>query len=187
MPTPFPGMDPYLEQAGIWEEVHTQLIVDLARALNRQLAPRYRVAIEQRSYMSLVWTNALVGLPDIMVVESEGSTQPTQAAATGQQPTVVELPMPYEVVERYLEIRTLDDRQRVVTAIEVLSPTNKLSYEGRELYLAKRLKVLASNTNLVELDLLRAGQPMPMRKPGDAKLDYRILVSRASQRPASDL
>ena len=33
MPTPFPGMDPYLERPGLWHEVHTRLIVAIADAL----------------------------------------------------------------------------------------------------------------------------------------------------------
>jgi hypothetical protein len=103
-------MDPYLEQSGIWEEVHTQLIVDMARALNRQVSPRYRVAIEQRSYMNLVWSDELVGLPDVMVIDGGGSSLPTQVSPTGATPIVAELPLPQEIIERYLEIRTVDEQ-----------------------------------------------------------------------------
>lgn len=74
----------------------------------------------------------------------------------------------------------------MVTALELLSPTNKAAGKGREAYLAKRLKVLGSPTHLVEVDLLRGGQPMPMSvtaKPGS----YRILVSRGDRRPTADL
>jgi hypothetical protein len=75
----------------------------------------------------------------------------------------------------------------VITAIEVLSPTNKSTHEGRELYLATHLKVFSSMTNLVEIDLLRAGQPMPMKVPNERKASYRMLVSRAYERPRSAL
>jgi hypothetical protein len=171
-------MDPYLERRGLWEEVHTQLIVDSARALHRQITPQYQVAIEQRSYMTLLWADELVGLPDVMVING-GGTKTAPAMATSPAPLVAELPMPHEIVERYLEIRESVGEGRVITAIEILSPTNKVSHEGREFYLAKRLKVLGSLTNLVEIDLLRAGQPMAMKIKTPRPADYRIVISRA--------
>jgi hypothetical protein len=89
--------------------------------------------------------------------------------------------MPEDVHERYLEIRTVPEQQ-VITVIEIVSPSNKLSREGREQYESKRLKVLGSLTHLVEIDLLRAGQPLPMKVP--SRNDYRILVSRSQHRPS---
>jgi Protein of unknown function (DUF4058) len=92
--------------------------------------------------------------------------------------------MPEEVTERYLEIRTVPEQQ-VITVIEIVSPSNKLSREGHMQYESKRLKVLGSLTHLVEIDLLRAGQPFPMKAPGQH--DYRILVSRSQHRPRADI
>jgi len=54
MPTPFPGMDPYLERAEVWEEVHTRLIVAIADALGPQVRPKYRVGVEQRTYLAVL-------------------------------------------------------------------------------------------------------------------------------------
>ena len=78
----------------------------------------------------------------------------------------------------------------MITAIEILSPTNKESVEGRQQYERKRLKVLASATSLVEIDLLRGGKPFAMKVRGAAEKtqsDYRIVISRSWRRPAADL
>jgi hypothetical protein len=73
----------------------------------------------------------------------------------------------------------------VVTVIELLSPKNKRPGEGRIAYLRKRNQVLASVSHLVEIDLLRGGQPLPMASSHTS--DYRILVSQADRRPTADL
>ena len=76
----------------------------------------------------------------------------------------------------------------IITVIELLSHSNKSSRQGREQYEHKRLAVLASLTNLVEIDLLRAGDPMPMRLAGNGTLgDYRLVVSRSRHRPRADV
>ena len=189
MPTPFPGMDPYLERPGLWEEVHAGLIVEIQQFLNPLISPRYRVAIEQRTYLSLSAPDALVGKPDALVVSSPGQSLNTAPVATtvGVMPRVAELPMPEKVVERYLKIRSVETND-VITVIEILSPTNKSSYEGRKQYERKRLDVLSSFTSLVEIDLLRDGEPFPFRLPGDdTSSDYRIVISRARHRPRADV
>jgi hypothetical protein len=111
------------------------------------------------------------------------STSDTTAMATGVQPIVAELPQPEEVHHRYLVIRDTD-AHTVITTIEILSPANKIGREGRQQYEDKRLKVLGSLTNLVEIDLLRSGEPLPMRIVQHN--DYRIVVSRSQQRPCAD-
>jgi hypothetical protein len=88
------------------------------------------------------------------------------------------------VIERFLEVRSTQSRE-VVSVIEVLSPKNKRSKEGRAAYESKRQKILGSATNLVEIDLLRLGEPMPIL--GATDTDYRILVSRSYRRPDADL
>jgi hypothetical protein len=96
----------------------------------------------------------------------------------------VTLPLTEEITERYLEIREVKTG-RVVTVVEVLSPKNKRVGEGRDKYLTKRQKVLNSATHLVEIDLLRTGNFMPMAQ--EILTDYRILVSRANLRPEAEL
>jgi len=102
------------------------------------------------------------------------------APAIGVAPQVVEVPMPEEMHERYLVVYEVTT-QDVVTVIELLSLANKLTHEGREAYEAKRTIVLGSKTNLVEIDLLRAGRPLPPFQAGQS--DYRILISPAPTRP----
>ncbi|MEM8532138.1 MAG: DUF4058 family protein [Chloroflexota bacterium] len=159
MPTPFPGMNPYLERSGLWEDVHTRLIVAIADALGQQIRP-HRITVEQRVYVMLQEATACV--------DKLGSV------------------IPEEVTERYLEIRDVSTGM-VITVIELLSLSNKLKGEGRTQYERKRLRVLASDTHFVEIDLLRAGQPLPMRiQQRSRQSDYRIIVSRSHHRPRAD-
>lgn len=192
MPTPFPGMDPYLEQAGLWREVHTRLIVAIADELGPLVQPTYRVAVEQRTYLAMVARDETIIIPDIAVANG-GDEGPSRAAQASQAQAsaepgvfIAELPMPEEITERYLEIRDVVTND-VVTSIEVLLPTNKHSGEGRRLYEEKRLRVLGSMTHLIEIDLLRTGSPMPMQTPEAFPFDYSIIVSRAYQRPKAEV
>ncbi|MEZ4713654.1 MAG: DUF4058 family protein [Caldilineaceae bacterium] len=196
MPTPFLGMDPYLERRGLWEEIHTNLIVAIQHFLTPLLRPKYRVAVEQRTYLSLVPSEAkLIGKPDVMVVAPSPAVVPASTASLAvAEATVADLPLPgelpmaEEIIERHLEIRDTAT-QEVITAIEILSPTNKQDAEGRQQYERKRLNVLASATSLVEIDLLRGGQPFAMKVKGATQAersDYRIVISRSWRRPAAD-
>jgi hypothetical protein len=187
MSTPFPGMDPYLERAGMWEEVHTRLIVAMADALGPQVRPKYRVGVEQRTYLALLTPDEYerVGKPDVLVSAPRRQAPLVQATATavGIAPRIAQLPMPEEITERYLEVRDVVTGE-VITVIELLSPTNKLTREGRRQYARKRMQVLGSATHFIEIDLLRAGEPFPFRViDDDAQSDYRIIVSRAQDRP----
>ncbi|MBE9140129.1 DUF4058 family protein [Nodosilinea sp. LEGE 07088] len=187
MPSPFPGMNPYLENPDLWPEVHHLLIGLLAETLNPQLLPTYRVAIEKRVYQLSGEDALLIGIPDVAIASAQAKTHPSSVAVVSPstQPVAVLLPMPIEVQEGYLEVREVAT-QTVVTVIEVLSPANKRPGRGREAYLQKRDRVLGSHTHLVEIDLLRSGTPMPMAGAG-ARSDYRILVSRHERRPQAEL
>ncbi len=191
MRSPFPGMDPYLENSELWSEVHSRLIVAIADDLTDHLSEKYRVAIEKRTYFSGGDFSGgddslLVGIPDVAVVAKRTEENPSAATATLTlpEPITVTVPMVEEVQERYLEIRDVAAGE-VITAIELLSPTNKRTGEGRQAYQRKRNRVLASLTHLVEIDLLRGGQPLPI--VGTTQSDYRILVSRSNLRPAAQL
>jgi len=197
MPTPFPGMDPYLEQKGLWEEVHTQLIVALANAITPLIRPKYRVGIERRSYIDIGFIESpkddLVGIPDIVVAESKRGRAVREAAPPIDEivdgPLLAYMPdweIKDESYQRYLEIREVATR-RVITAIELLSPSNKRPGGDRETYEAKRIEILASQTHFVEIDLLRSGKHLPMKLPEGKEGQYRILVSRAHQRPRADV
>jgi len=184
MPTPFPGMDPYLEQPGIWAGVHTRLLVAMADVLTPRLRPNYLVDIELRTYLALRKPDEFAGIPDVLVFQPAGMAQASAAPAyaNGGAPLLAEIPMTEEVVERFLEIRSVQTAE-VVTVIELLSPANKSNPTGRQEYNDKRQKVLASKTNLIEIDLLRGGESPPLHWRTQQQCDYRIVVSRAWQRP----
>lgn len=176
----FPGMNPYLENPELWSEVHSWLIVLLARTLNPILTPKYRAAVERRVYSDAL----LVGIPDVSVFQVSGTAFGSTVARTLSQPLKVNVPMSEEIREYYLEIRQVGTGQ-VVTVIEVLSPENKRAGEGRNKYDAKRRKVLDSQSHLVEIDLLRIEEPQPVS--GCLQSDYGILISRADCRPETAL
>ena len=120
-------------------------------------------------------------IPDVAVVRSLPRTIGEAALDYAPEPQVVALPIVDERKERFLEIRKRGEDgagEAVITAIEILSPSNKLHKEGRALYTAKRNRVLASETHFIEIDLLRAGRPMAFAPPPPRLGDYRILVSR---------
>ncbi len=187
MPSPFPGMDPYLEHPALWPDVHHGLIEALRGALAPRLRPRYRVVVEERVYVTGIEGAAFVGRPDVAVVRTEAPMEPAaaRAAPSPLRPRTVQVPLPDRVREAYLEIRDVASGE-VVTVVEILSPTNKRPGVGRRLYEEKRLQVLGSRAHLVEVDLLRAGEPMPVSGDG-RESHYRLLVSRAERRPWADL
>ena len=126
-------------------------------------------------------------MPPILTTTEEVRPDVESSVTTTQvipKPVRVTVPQIEECTERYLEIREVKTG-RVVTAIELLSPTNKRGGEGRQKYLTKRQKVLNSTTHLVEIDLLRSGDLMPMT--ATISSDYRILVSRVNLRPEAEL
>ena len=185
MPSPFPGMDPYLENPEIWPEVHSRLIVAIADVLAPNLHPNYYAAIEKRTYLNTPEDSILIGIPDVSVAYRPSAPKAeSRTTTTLPQAEIVTLPLPEEVTERYLEIRATQT-SAVMTAIEILSPKNKRSSEGRTAYLRKRQQVLTTQTHLVEFDLLRTQAPMPLGT--ETKTDYRILVSCSNTRPKEEL
>lgn len=185
MRSPFPGMNPYLENPELWSAVHNRLIVAIADDLVDRLSENYRVEIEKRTYFSTD-ESVLVGIPDVAVLTGK-TAEPTSSAATVSlpvQPEQVTVPVAEEVNEWYLEIREVGTGS-VVTVIELLSPKNKRPGEGRRACERKRNRVLASATHLVEIDLLRGGKPFPIRSENLG--DYRILICRGERRPTGEL
>lgn len=114
----------------------------------------------------------------------EERTTDSATAVDPSKPVVGTLPMLENVRHRSLEVYHLASKE-VVTRIEILSPTIKTDLRARRQYIEKRLEVLSSLTNLVEIDLLRSGEPMPMSI--QQKSDYRIVVSHYSRRPSADI
>lgn len=168
MPSPFPGMDPYLENPVHWPGVHTFLIAVYAELLNRLLRPRYVARIEERVYMvpDDDPDHALIHrAPDVQIERPRrGAGKGRRVAGTSAiaEPVIVHQSDP--IRESLVEIRKAAG-QEIVTVIEVLSPSNKLNgAAGRASFIKKREEVLGSTVNWVEVDLLRAGIPHPVKK-----------------------
>lgn len=188
MPSPFPGMNPFLEQAGVWQDFHNTFLIALREELVRQLQPRYFVRVEEHVYIHEYDSGERppLGRPDVTI---HGTQSPGPAA--GESATSITAPVPVlippgtdELRSAYLEIRDRDDRQ-VVTAIEMLSPSNKLHGADREVYWSKVRKVLSSRSHFVEIDLLRGGPRLPWIDLPNCS--YYALVSRVERRPRADV
>lgn len=182
MPSPFPGMDPYLE-GSLWTCVHTQFSVELARQLIPKLGPRYLAFTTERFVMATPESVAVTTesiYPDVGVADAEFPSSGGSQTAVATAPLRLATAMPEAVPHVTVEIRDTANRQ-LVTAIEVLSPTNKRG-DGRDEYLAKRHRLLRSTAHLVEIDLLRQGQRVPMVQPLPPA-SYFVFVSRVEDRP----
>ena len=164
MPSPFPGMDPYLEDPDLWPDVHARLIAGIGELLAPQLRPRYVARVEQRTFLfdPAGPGDELQVVPDVRVVEQR---RRHQASAGGGGAAVAEkASVPIDVtglvkrvgVQRFLEIRDSTNR-RIITVIEILSPSNKVESAGRRALLQKREQVCDSDTSWLEIDLLRRG------------------------------
>lgn len=189
MPSPFPGMDPYLEEPGLWPDVHHELMSVMRELMMRRLRPKYHVRIEERVYISDENDPGReVIIPDLRVAAARRDEQDDWAKETAAgyvavaEPVVLTTLLDDEIHEPFLEVIDRQERM-VVTVIEILSPTNKVSgSRGRASYLEKRQEVMASPSHLVEIDLLRAGVAIHTREllpPAD----YYVHVSRKAKRP----
>lgn len=183
MASPFPGMDPWLENPARWPDVHLRLIAALGDELMARVRPRYVVRADERVYVDADPETFIA--PDLTVTaRTSGPVEPrTQPAGSARAPVVIPTVIDPVLRERFLVVRAADTHE-VVTVIELLSPTNKRGpgAAGRQAYLAKRREVLASPAHLVEIDLLRGGQRVPMRAPLPTG-EYFVIVGRAARRP----
>ena len=186
MPSPFPGMNPYLERDIAWHDFHKRLLILGAGIIGAQIRPDYIVRVDDHIFVQETTDDArrAIGRPDLAVVPTARppSEHPSNVAVL-EAPARIRV-HPLDVTrEAYLSIIDRHSRE-VVTVVELLSPANKRkSSPDRVQYLAKRDAVLASPANLVEFDLLRGGEPMP----GEPRpsCTYSIVVSRPGERPDS--
>jgi hypothetical protein len=193
MPSPFPGMNPYLENTQFWSQVHNRLIVEIADVINPQIRPKYRMELEQRVYTDTESNGQnyeLVGIPDNAVLKPSSKVNPSSSnvavAPPKVKPLTITIPQPETIKEWYLQVKDVETKQ-VITVVEILSPKNKKVGEGRHKYLTKRERVLMSLTHFIEIDLLRKGEIMPMNISEEIKTDYRIIISRSDRRPQAEL
>jgi len=177
-------MDPYLEDPDLFPDFHDRMVTHLSEAIQSALPPPYFASLGRRVWIEV--TERFVG-PDVTIASA--ARRPSQGAtAVADAPTsrAVVIHVPHdERREPFIEIRVGRGKAaRLVTAIEVLSPSNKAPREhGRELYLRKQREMLDSRVNLVEIDLLRAGLPttaVPWERTVDktGPFDYHVCVHR---------
>ena len=186
MPSPFPGMDPYLEAADLWPDVHARLIGEIAAALTPRLRPRYFAKVESRTYVPDVDDPALhLIVPDVQVLErlrrGRAAWDPWKPVASGgvavaEGVDVTDLIID-ELRETLIEVHEVASRE-LVTVIEVVSPTNKVrGSEAFGSFERKRRDCIAAGVNWLEIDLLRGGE-RPSAPRVFESVAYRIFRDR---------
>jgi hypothetical protein len=151
-------MDPYLERPAIWPDFHDSLIIYLREMLQPMLRPRYAAMSQDRLYV--VESDRPI-FPDVSLVRTRRRAARAHAATAKAKPdraVVIEM-FREEVRQPVLHIVEPAAKNRIVTAIEVLSPDNKVTGAGRKSYLQKGDELWEAGASLVEIDLLRRGQP----------------------------
>ena len=191
MPSPFPGMDPFLEHPAFFPGLHAAMHVYIREALQGSLPAPYFAEIKERLWVE---TSARSVEPDTTVIHGGAISGEADAGGVAVATRARSEPLVFEITddersEIYVEIRTRlpEGSERLVAAIEVLSLTNKTPGEkGRDLYLEKQREILNSDVHLIEIDLLRGGEhttPMYLerlrRKAG--AFDYHVSVHRFDQ------
>ncbi len=189
MPSPFPGMDPYLEDPGFWQGFHTTFLTAMRAAITPMLPPGLYAEVEQHIWFreeeceSPEEVTTKYVKPDDYILEGptlKSANRRSKSGAVVCTPPSHHATMPKlvrEVGQHAVRIRDLRNR-KVVTAIELLSPSNKNPGADRERYLLKRDDFIANGTNMVEIDLLRSGHRLPINLVPDG--DYYVYVTDAA-------
>jgi hypothetical protein len=181
MHSPFPGMDPYLEQH--WGDVHHNLVTYAQGLLNERLPHDLRARVEERIVVDLPSAERNY-YPDVRVVTrarpSNGNGASVLGGITVAEP--LEVPFIEPETQGFIEIIETRPERRVITVIEVLSPSNKYAGRGRELYQQKQRDLADAGISLVEIDLLRAGPhvlQLPLAQfPPEYRTPYKVCAHR---------
>ncbi|MDZ7363569.1 MAG: DUF4058 family protein [candidate division KSB1 bacterium] len=187
MPSPFPGMDPYLEAPHIWEDFHANLATEIQRQLAPGLRPRYIAAlIPTVTYDEVIVEKTHREKPDVSVWQVDEQPWGGEAVAIAPAPLVGHV-----VLEEPIKMYSVEIREAatglLVTAIEILSPVNKRpNHEAFEDYRRKRRDLLRSSVHLMEIDLLRAGQRPPLVTPLP-EAPYFVFLHRGDNRPKVEI
>ena len=184
MPSPFPGMNPYLEQEEVWHDFHQTFVTAMRQSLVQQVGSRYIVKLELHIYIRELASDErrFLGRADVGINAPRDLATSEAPGGVMEAPAHCFVPTGVDVLEEsFIEVRKADTRQ-LVTTIELLSPANKYTGPDRDAYLAKRRRyLLAGNANFIEIDLLRGGPRLPLE--GLPPCDYYALVARAERRP----
>jgi hypothetical protein len=185
--SPFPGMDPYLEQ--YWRDVHHSLCTYARDALQPQLRPALIAQIDERLIVESTIADDGAIFPDVKVSQQNQRLQPAGddaldlegAIAVAEPPLLISAP-PETPTEGFINIVDPSHGNRLVTVIELLSPSNKLPGEGNKQYRQKQLELKTAGVSLVEIDLIRIGEwtvDAPLRRvPRAYRTPYRVCVHR---------
>ncbi|MBI4770551.1 MAG: DUF4058 family protein [Chloroflexi bacterium] len=183
MPSPFLGMDPYLEAPHLWPDVHQAL----AARIRLQLAPLIRPNYVARLAVRVVSDDpdpaeVIIAYPDVEILTAHRLAEVAVASparrAISVTPYVLENRFPLEVRLVSVELRDVGE-ERLVTSIEILSPVNKRG-PGLHEYRSKCARVLAAGAHLLEIDLLRAGT-RPTRLDFRPLAPYYVMLTRANR------
>ena len=187
MPSPFPGMDPYIEDPEIWSDFHGDLAGEIRATLNTRIQPRYVARLTPLvTYEEVEISQARAIRPDVGVwrprPREDEDGVPEASSVVTKAP--VESSVPIELPLRLFSIEIRDTGSlQLVTAIEILSPVNKWpGHEAFESFRRKRRGLLRSDAHLLEIDLLRRGERPPLERPVPSA-PYYVVVSRADRRP----
>lgn len=184
--SPFPGMDPYLE-ADMWPDVHHNLASEIQDALSPQLAPKYITRVEPRVVKDQsAWQEIGIMYPDVGVLDrAQGHDLPGAPKRPDVTPATLSVPRLSEWEVRLPTLNIYDrQQQRLITAIEILSPVNKREPQLSD-YRRKRADLIKAGVHLLEIDLIRRGQS-PLQHPQVPQSDYRIVLER-SDRALTDI
>ena len=181
--SPFPGMDPYLEQ--YWGDVHHALCTYARDMLRRGLPPGLIARMDERTIIEDEVEGDRTVIPDVRVVDrGAGGTALATATLAVAEPLVIEVE-DEPVVEGFIQVIDTRSGGRVITVIEFTSPANKIGKAGREMYRQKQRELVAGGVNLVEIDLIRTGPwilRVPERRiPSARRGPYNICVSRGGR------
>jgi hypothetical protein len=191
MPSPLPGMDPWVELPAVFPDFHDAMIAELRGALNAALPAPYFATIAQRIWIDdsarRVQPAANVVYPESYKARGNGAERSVEIDESETDSMVFTMPVE-EVSETYLEIRASGEPgDELVTTIEILSYANKRpGDEGRSLYLKKQREMLAGKVNMVEIDLLRKGAhttcvPRGRIEARGGPFDYHVVVHAFEQ------
>lgn len=185
MPNPFPGMDPYLE-GPLWSSLHGSLVEEIARQLNPMLQPTYLALPNSRVVLTRPDPIELLPVqdrfPDVGVYGTEAG-KPSEESETLTAPLTLTALMPEAITQSFIEIVTIGSRT-LVTAIEILSPTNKRG-AGLRKFRKKRQELLGGPAHYLEIDLLRIGKRFPVMSTLPS-VPYFVFLSRANRRPRTE-
>jgi hypothetical protein len=130
MPSPFPGMNPYLEQESVWHDFQKRLMAAAAAELTRIVRPSFFIQIDEHCFLH----------------------EPSALERRSLRQNVIEERVSYSRIQDR-------DRKDLVTVVELLDICIKSSRVNRDQYMSERDKIVRENVNLLEINLLRGGMP----------------------------